>query len=174
MAVVWLDSTELVKQVSAWTYDRSQQNLGVRWRRRAVSDNRLTELNRRYREEMERRFSSKPAYALFGALGGITLGVLALVNDLFPGPRGAILLGAGALFGAIVGLDLHSTRGWRHFGKLTFALRFVLACSAGGTATGLTEILLGIVARSELWKYSVGGAILGGLLLLWAALENIR
>jgi hypothetical protein len=139
-----------------------------------VNDNRLTEVNRRYREQMERLFSSKPAYALFGALGGIALGVFALVNDLFRGPQAALLLAAGALFGAIVGLDLHSTRTWRHFGKLTFAVRFVLACSAGGTATGLTGILLGIVARSELWKYSLGGAMLGVLLLLWAALENIR
>jgi hypothetical protein len=139
-----------------------------------VSDNRLIEVNRRYREQMERLFSSKPAYALFGAFGGIALGVFALVNDLFRGPRAALLLGAGALFGAIVGLDLHSTHTWRHLGKFTFAVRFVLACSAGGTATGLTGILLGIVARSELWKYSLGGAMLGLLLLLWAALENIR
>src|SRR3954464_2924960 len=104
---------------------------------------------------MERLFSSKPAYALFGGLGGIALGVFALINDLFAGPHAALLLGAGALFGAIVGLDLHSTRTWRRFGKFAFAVRFVLACPAGGTATGLTGIFLGIVARSELWKYSL-------------------
>lgn len=138
-----------------------------------MSDNRLREVNRRYQEEMGRLFSSKPAYTLFGALGGVAVGVIALINDLFPGPRGALLLAAGALFGAIVGLDLHSTRRWRHFGTYTFAVRFVLACSAGGTATGVTGILLGIVARGELWKYSLGGAVLGLLLLLWAALENI-
>jgi hypothetical protein len=29
IAVVWLDSTCIREQVTAWTYDRSQQNLGV-------------------------------------------------------------------------------------------------------------------------------------------------
>lgn len=123
---------------------------------------------------MGRLFSSKPAYALFGACGGIALGVLALVDDLFPGPQGALLLAAGALFGAIVGLDLHSTRAWRRFGRSTFAVRFVLACSVGGTATGLTGMLLGIVARGDVWKYGIGGALLGGLLLVWVKLESLR
>ena len=139
-----------------------------------MNENRLREANRRYQQKMQRLFSSKPAYALFGALGGIGLGVLALIEDLFPGPRGALLLAAGAVFGAIVGLDLHSTRSWRRFGKFTFAVRFVLACSAGGTATGVTGMLFGIVARTDLWKYSVGGALVGVLLLVWAAVESLR
>jgi hypothetical protein len=86
------------------------------------------------------------------------------------------LLAAGALFGAIVGLDLHSTRTWRRFGKYSFPIRFILACSAGGTATGLVGILLGVVARGDLWKYTGGGAILGLVLLvgLKIAVEHWR
>jgi hypothetical protein len=111
---------------------------------------------------MERDLSSKTLYALVGALvGGLALGVVTL---------NALLLAAGTFFGAIVGLDLYSTRTWRRFGKYTFPIRFVLACSAGGTATGLVGVLLGAVARADLWKYTGGGAIFGLVLLVWLKL----
>jgi hypothetical protein len=134
-----------------------------------VSDKRLTEANRPYQRQVGRPFSSKPSYALYGALGGVALGVFALIasRDIYRSAQGALLLAAGALFGAIVGLDLHSTRTWRRFGKYTFPLRFIFACSAGGSVTGLVGMLLGAVARADLWKYTSGGAILGLVLLVW-------
>ena len=76
-----------------------------------------------------------------------------------------MLLAAGAVFGAVVGLDLHSTRRWRRFGKYTLPVRFILACSAGGTATGIVGTLLGLVARADLWGYTWGGAIVGLVIL---------
>ena len=88
-----------------------------------MSDNRLREANRRYQQQMERLVSSKPFYALVGAITGVALGVLALSassaesNWTYTGARGALWLAAGALFGAIVGLDLHTTRTWRRLGK---------------------------------------------------------
>jgi hypothetical protein len=117
---------------------------------------------------MEQPLWSKSSCALFGALGGVALGVFALIVSwgVYSGAQAALLLAAGALFGAIVGLDLHSTRTWRRFGKYTFPIRFVLASSAGGAATGLVGILLGDVARADLWKYTGGGAIFGLLLLV--------
>jgi hypothetical protein len=143
-----------------------------------VSDKRLTEAYRRYQQQIERRFASKSSYALVGALGGVALGLFALIESIgiHGGAQGALLLAAGALFGAIVGLDLHSTRTWRRFGKYSFPIRFILACSAGGTATGLVGILLGVVARGDLWKYTGGGAILGLVLLvgLKIAVEHWR
>jgi hypothetical protein len=120
-----------------------------------VSDKRLTEEYRRYQQQIERRFASKSSYALVGALGGVALGLFALIESIgiHGGAQGALLLAAGALFGAIVGLDLHSTRTWRRFG-----------------------ILLGVVARGDLWKYTGGGAILGLVLLvgLKMAVEHWR
>jgi hypothetical protein len=144
-----------------------------------VSDNRLKDANQRYQEQMERLASSRALYALVGAFGGIALAVLALIEssvqskEVYPGARGVLLLAAGALFGLVVGLDLHSTRTWRRFGKYTFAFRFMLASSAGGTATGIAGVLLGMVAGADLWKYSAGGALLGLLLLIWRRLERI-
>jgi hypothetical protein len=35
-------------------------------------------------------------------------------------------------------------------------------------------MLLGIVARGDVWKYGVGGALLGVLLLVWVKLESLR
>lgn len=139
-------------------------------------DKRLTELNRRNQQKMERAFSSKPSFALFGALGGVALGIFALIvsDGLYRGAQGALLLAAGALFGAIVGLDLHSTRTWRRFGKYTFPIRFILACSAGGTATGLVGMLMGVVAQADMWKYTGGGAMLGLVILVWLKLAGER
>lgn len=85
-----------------------------------------------------------------------------------------MLLAAGALFGAIVGLDLHSTRTWRRFGKYTFPVRFILACSAGGTATGLVGMLIGLVAQADMWKYTGGGAMLGLVILVCLKLAGER
>ena len=105
--------------------------------------------------------------ALVGALGGIALALVALIvsHGFYGVTAGALILAAGALFGAVVGLDLHSTRTWRRFGKYTLPVRFVLACSAGGTATGFVASLLGYVARADLWKYTGGGAVVGLIIL---------
>jgi hypothetical protein len=137
-----------------------------------VRDTRLTEGNRRYQQQVEQRSSSKASYVLSGTLGGVALGVFALIlsYDMYHGALGALVLAAGALFGAIVGLDLHSTRTWRHFGRYTFPIRFLLACSAGGTSTGLVAMLLRIATRVDMWKYTGGGAILGLVLLVWLKL----
>jgi len=134
--------------------------------------NDSSERIRRYAQRTERRFWPKSSYMLCGALGGLALGVFAfiLARDIYHGTRGALLLAAGGLFGAIVGLDLHSTRTWRHFGSYTFPTRFILACSAGGTATGAIGMLLGVIARADLWRYTGGGAILGLAFLLWVKL----
>ena len=73
----------------------------------------LAEADRRYQDRIERRFAPKQSYVLIGALGGIALGVFALIvsHGLYRGAQGALLLAASELFGAIVGLDLYSTRG---------------------------------------------------------------
>ena len=133
--------------------------------------NDSSERIRHYAQQTERPFWPKSSYIFFGALGGVALGVFAFVlaHDI-RGARGALLLAAGGLFGSIVGLDLHSTRRWRHFGSYTFPTRFILACSAGGTATGVIGMLLGVIARADLWKYTGGGAILGLAFLLWVKL----
>jgi hypothetical protein len=34
-------------------------------------------------------------------------------------------------------------------------------------------MLLGIVARGDVWKYGIGGALLGALLLVWAKLQRL-
>lgn len=134
----------------------------------------------RHEQEKQQLSSSRVAYALVGALGGIALAVAALIDsnlnsrETYPGARGALWLGIGAVLGVIVGLDLHSTRTWRRFGKYTFAVRFVLACSAGGTGLGLGGMLFGRVTATELWKYSAGGALLAVFLLVWIKLESLR
>lgn len=135
---------------------------------------RLAEVNRRYQDGTERRSAPKASYALVGALGGIALGLFASIvsHGLYHAAQGALLLAAGALFGAVVGLDLHSTRTWRRFGKYALPIRFILACSAGGTATGFVGTLLGLVARDDLWKYTGGGALVGLILLAWLKLAD--
>jgi hypothetical protein len=127
--------------------------------------------SRRYQQQIEAQ-SSRGSYALFGALGGVALGVFALIlsSGFYDVRQGALLLAAGAFFGGIVGIDLHSTRTWRRLGKYTFPIRFILACSAGGTGAGLVAVLLGVVTRADLWKYTGGGAILGLVLLVWLKL----
>ena len=134
--------------------------------------NDSSERIRRYAQQTDRLFWPKSSYTLSGALGGVALGLFAfiLAHDIYRGGRGALLLAAGGLFGAIVGIDLHSTRRWRRFGSYTFPTRFILACSAGGTATGVIGMLLGVIARADLWKYTGGGAILGLAFLLWVKL----
>ena len=131
-------------------------------------------MDRRYQERVERRFAPKPSYVLAGALGGIAVGVFALIvsHGLYRGAQGALLLAASALFGAIVGLDLQSTRTWRRFGKYTLPIRFILACSAGGTATGFVGTLLGLVAQADMWKYTGGGAVVGLVVLTWLKLAE--
>ena len=130
-------------------------------------------------QDRKKLWLSRFRYAGLGAAGGIALAVIMLIacsvdaSEIYRGGRGALRLAVGALFGVIVGLDLHSTRTWRRFGKYTFAIRFILACSAGGTGLGLGGMLLGIVMASDVWKYGVGGAVLGVLLLLRIKLENI-
>jgi hypothetical protein len=124
--------------------------------------------------------SSRLSYAIVGALGGVALAVLALIQSnldagkTYPGARGALWLVVGALVGVIVGLELHSTRSWRQFGKYTFTIRFVLACSAGGTGLGLGGMLLGMVIANDLWKYTAGGAGLALLLLFWIKVESVK
>jgi hypothetical protein len=118
--------------------------------------------------------SARSSYALLGVVGGIVLGLFAfiLVHGLYHGAQGALLLGAGALFGAGVGLDLHSTRRWRRFGKYTLPIRFILACSGGGAATGVVGTLLGLVARADLWRFTAGGAVIGLVVLTWLKLAE--
>lgn len=146
----------------------------IRRRDDVIDRRRLAEVKQRYQEGMEQRFAPKPSYALFGAVGGIVLGLFALIvsHGLYHAAQGALLLAAGALSGAVVGLDLHSTRTWRRFGKYTLPIRFILACSAGGTATGFAGTLLGLVARADMWRYTGGGAVVGLMILAWLKLAE--
>ena len=141
-----------------------------------MPDNRFQDANRRYHEHVARLFGSKVAHALIGALAGLALAVGVLMQEAKGDatPRGGLFVLAGILFGMIAGIDLHSTRTWKRFGKYTFPVRFILACSAGGAATGVSGALLRIVAPSAIWQYSLGGAALGAGLLIWMKLEGIR
>ena len=140
-----------------------------------MADDRFQDANRRYHEHTSRLFGSKPAHALLGALAGLALAVGVLMQDAKEGvtPRGGLFILAGILFGMIAGIDLHSTRTWKRFGKYTFPVRFVLACSAGGAATGVSGALLRVVSPAAIWQYSLGGAAIGAGLLIWIKLEEM-
>jgi len=128
----------------------------------------------RDQERSTRPFSGKAAYALIGAIAGFLLGLRVFIAEMTDqGPRGLLLLGAGALFGALAGLDLHSTRKWERFGKYTYIVRFILACSLAGVGTGIAGRLLGLLDNTAFWQYSLAGAGLGAVLLVSVWLDGL-
>jgi len=95
-------------------------------------------------------FSSRTAHVLSGMGMGFFGGLLAMVRwaRYHTGPKGVLVLFAAMAFGALVGLDLHSTRRWQAFGRYTIAVRLGLACSSAAALTALAGVLVGMVDKT--------------------------
>ena len=109
---------------------------------------------------------------MFGAGLGFFAGLWAMVAWArnHTGPKGVLVLFAAMFFGALVGLDLHSTRRWRAFGRYTIAVRLGLASSSGGALTALAGVVVGMVSKADIWQFALVGAVLGfgvGLRIVW-------
>ena len=135
-----------------------------------------SDLDRRARQHLAGVFKSRAMYCVLGGVGGAGLGIYIMINEVVPrlsSARYLLLLGASILFGALAGFDLHRTREWRRFGRLTFSVRMMLACSGAAATTGFVGYLLRLVPSGDVWAYSGGGALVGLIVALRLEYERL-
>ncbi len=117
-------------------------------------------------------FDSRLAYTLLGAVVGLGLVVWALMHDIVPPSRAAMLVGAGPLFGAFAGFDLYATRHWS--GRLALLLRLELSCVTAASLTGLCGLVVGAIGRKDMTALALLGAGVGFVVWLSIVLRALR
>ena len=122
-------------------------------------------MSKRSQRSSQHVSSDRNAAILSCARLGFAIAVGMVITSRGEMGMGALwFLAAATTVGSLTGLDLYLTRNWKRFGRLTWILRLVVACTGAAGLTSAVGVLLGLISPQVAWSFTVFGALAGLLL----------